>query len=85
MFVLVHSNFDHHNRQTDRVFFSRPVVEVSLRDDLISFFLQLPVFWFAKIVFKYWQDFRHGEVLGLIELPYLDPSEKKDVPSLWCE
>ena len=36
VFVLVHSNFDHHyyyyyNRQS---FFSRPVVEVSLRDDL---------------------------------------------------
>ena len=38
MFVLVHSNFDYIQtyRQTDKVFFSRPVVEVSLRDDLIT-------------------------------------------------
>ena len=38
MFVHVHSNFDHY-KQTERqtpFFFSRPVVEVSLRDDLIT-------------------------------------------------
>ena len=44
MFVLVHSNFDydrHTYRQTDRQtdiqsFFSRPVVEASLREGLIT-------------------------------------------------
>ena len=39
MFVLVLSNFDHRRlllQQTDRVLFSRPVIEASLRDGLIK-------------------------------------------------